>query len=345
MRAGAELYRSGSGYEILLWGRTAIALHESHDLHEFSGRVADSGEGRWTAIAAIDEGVPAPTLTTALQSRFASRRRDDFANKALSARRKQFGGHAEGAATSARALRVAACRGVPGVRQLDELCVGHGVQEVPDAFGADHVGQLAADQQHRDLQVGRGMLEILGAQSGVIAWLGHEGRIPVPVPAAVAQPQVLLQPLRTSRPGPVWQIGGDGVCGLVESGEPVQAAEHEVTEAGAPFLREPRDDADKDQPGDPPRPGPVGDEDAGQAAHAGPDQYHRSADSVEDLHDVGSQRLDVIVGVRRPIAVAVTATVQRDHVEAAVSPDLAGVLPGGPVLATTVQHEDARPRT
>ena len=53
------------------------------------------GEGRWTAIAAIDEGVPSPVLTTALQSRFASRSLDDFANKALSAMRKQFGGHAE----------------------------------------------------------------------------------------------------------------------------------------------------------------------------------------------------------------------------------------------------------
>ena len=74
---------------------TAIALHESPDLKEFTGRVSDSGEGRWTAIAAIDEGVPAPVLTTALQSRFASRRLDDFANQALSAMRKQFGGHAE----------------------------------------------------------------------------------------------------------------------------------------------------------------------------------------------------------------------------------------------------------
>ena len=74
---------------------TAIALQESPDLKEFSGRVSDSGEGRWTSIAAIDEGVPTPVLTTALQSRFASRQLDDFANKALSAMRKQFGGHAE----------------------------------------------------------------------------------------------------------------------------------------------------------------------------------------------------------------------------------------------------------
>ncbi|GLE51995.1 phosphogluconate dehydrogenase (NAD(+)-dependent, decarboxylating) [Mycobacterium montefiorense] len=91
----AEVWRRGSVVGSWLLDLTAIALHESPDLHEFSGRVSDSGEGRWTAIAAIDEGVPAPVLTTALQSRFASRSLDDFANKALSAMRKQFGGHAE----------------------------------------------------------------------------------------------------------------------------------------------------------------------------------------------------------------------------------------------------------
>ena len=74
---------------------TATALHESPDLAEFSGRVSDSGEGRWTALAAIDEGVPAPTLATALFSRFASRDLNHFANQTLSAMRKQFGGHAE----------------------------------------------------------------------------------------------------------------------------------------------------------------------------------------------------------------------------------------------------------
>jgi len=91
----AEVWRRGSVIGSWLLDLTASALHESPDLHEFSGRVSDSGEGRWTAIAAIDEGVPAPVLTTALQSRFASRSLDDFANQALSAMRKQFGGHAE----------------------------------------------------------------------------------------------------------------------------------------------------------------------------------------------------------------------------------------------------------
>ncbi len=91
----AEVWRRGSVIGSWLLDLTAIALHQSPDLKEFSGRVSDSGEGRWTAIAAIDEGVPAPVLTTALQSRFASRSLDDFANQALSAMRKQFGGHAE----------------------------------------------------------------------------------------------------------------------------------------------------------------------------------------------------------------------------------------------------------
>ena len=62
---------------------------------EFSGRVSDSGEGRWTSIAAIEEGVPTPVLTAALYARFASRGEDDFANRVLSAMRLQFGGHAE----------------------------------------------------------------------------------------------------------------------------------------------------------------------------------------------------------------------------------------------------------
>lgn len=94
----AELWRRGSVVGSWLLDLTAIALHESPKLEEFSGRVSDSGEGRWTAVAAIEEGVPAPVLTTALQSRFASRNLDEFANKVLSAMRKQFGGHAENTA-------------------------------------------------------------------------------------------------------------------------------------------------------------------------------------------------------------------------------------------------------
>ena len=74
---------------------TAAALHEAPTLEGFAGRVSDSGEGRWTAIAAIEEGVPAPVLTAALASRFASRGEDDFANQLLSAMRREFGGHVE----------------------------------------------------------------------------------------------------------------------------------------------------------------------------------------------------------------------------------------------------------
>jgi 6-phosphogluconate dehydrogenase len=91
----AEVWRRGSVIASWLLDLTAQALYESTDLHEFSGRVSDSGEGRWTSTAAIEEGVPAPVLTTALYSRFMSRDLDDFANKVLSAMRKQFGGHAE----------------------------------------------------------------------------------------------------------------------------------------------------------------------------------------------------------------------------------------------------------
>jgi 6-phosphogluconate dehydrogenase len=91
----AELWRRGSVIGSWLLDLTAQALHESPELEEFAGRVSDSGEGRWTSIAAIEEGVPAPVLTMALYSRFASRGVDDFAGKLLSAMRKQFGGHAE----------------------------------------------------------------------------------------------------------------------------------------------------------------------------------------------------------------------------------------------------------
>ena len=73
----------------------AQALNASLTLEEYAGRVSDSGEGRWTSIAAIDEGVPTPVLTTALYSRFASRDLDEFANKLLSAMRHGFGGHLE----------------------------------------------------------------------------------------------------------------------------------------------------------------------------------------------------------------------------------------------------------
>jgi 6-phosphogluconate dehydrogenase len=93
--AVAEVWRRGSVVGSWLLDLTAQSLLANPNLSEFAGHVSDSGEGRWTSIAAIDEGVPTPVLTAALYSRFASRGLDDFANKSLSAMRKGFGGHDE----------------------------------------------------------------------------------------------------------------------------------------------------------------------------------------------------------------------------------------------------------
>lgn len=91
----AEVWRRGSVIASWLLDLTAIALHESPHLQDFSGRVSDSGEGRWTIDAAVDAGVPVPVLSAALFQRFSSRGEADFANKVLSAMRLQFGGHHE----------------------------------------------------------------------------------------------------------------------------------------------------------------------------------------------------------------------------------------------------------
>src|SRR5919198_4122010 len=91
----AEVWRRGSVISSWLLDLTAASLQQSGDLSDFEGRVSDSGEGRWTSIAAIEEGVPAGVLTTALYERFGSRDLDDFANRVLSAMRFQFGGHQE----------------------------------------------------------------------------------------------------------------------------------------------------------------------------------------------------------------------------------------------------------
>jgi 6-phosphogluconate dehydrogenase len=90
-----ELWRRGSVIGSWLLDLTASALLQSPELSDFKGSVADSGEGRWTLAAAIDEGVPAHVLVAALFERFSSRGQDDFANKVLSAMRFQFGGHVE----------------------------------------------------------------------------------------------------------------------------------------------------------------------------------------------------------------------------------------------------------
>jgi 6-phosphogluconate dehydrogenase len=91
----AEVWRRGSVISSWLLDLAALSLLDSPDLAKFAGRVSDSGEGRWTIAAAIDESVPAPVLSAALYERFSSRGEDDFAEKVLSALRYQFGGHDE----------------------------------------------------------------------------------------------------------------------------------------------------------------------------------------------------------------------------------------------------------
>ena len=91
----AEVWRRGSVVASWLLDLTADAFYASPDLEGFSGRVSDSGEGRWTVAAAVDEGVPVPVIATALFDRFISQGTSDFANKVLSAMRKEFGGHEE----------------------------------------------------------------------------------------------------------------------------------------------------------------------------------------------------------------------------------------------------------
>ena len=89
------MWRRGSVVASWLLDLTAAALVDDPQLASFEGRVSDSGEGRWTSLAAIDEGIPTPVLTGSLYSRFSSRGQADFGDKVLSAMRKQFGGHDE----------------------------------------------------------------------------------------------------------------------------------------------------------------------------------------------------------------------------------------------------------
>lgn len=91
----AEVWRRGSVIGSWLLDLTAHALQGNADLDNYAGRVSDSGEGRWTVSAAIDVGVPAPVISAALFARFSSRGNSDFANRVLSAMRKEFGGHDE----------------------------------------------------------------------------------------------------------------------------------------------------------------------------------------------------------------------------------------------------------
>jgi 6-phosphogluconate dehydrogenase len=91
----AEVWRRGSVVGSWLVDLIADGFAASPDLEGFTGRVSDSGEGRWTVLAAVDEGVPASVITTALQERFESRRLGEYTDKILSAMRSEFGGHAE----------------------------------------------------------------------------------------------------------------------------------------------------------------------------------------------------------------------------------------------------------
>ena len=100
LRDVTEVWRRGSVIASWLLDLTASALLEDPQLAKFAGRVSDSGEGRWTIKAAIDEAVPAPVLTASLYERFSSRGEADFANKILSAMRYEFGGHLEKPATA-----------------------------------------------------------------------------------------------------------------------------------------------------------------------------------------------------------------------------------------------------
>jgi len=95
LAAVTEVWRRGSVVASWLLDLTAVALHADPQLDEFAGNVSDSGEGRWTVHAAVDEGVPVPVLSAALYQRFSSRGRADVADKVLSAMRAYFGGHVE----------------------------------------------------------------------------------------------------------------------------------------------------------------------------------------------------------------------------------------------------------
>ena len=136
----AEVWRRGSVIASWLLDLTALALHESPQLADFEGRVSDSGEGRWTVMAAIDESVPAHVITASLYERFSSRGEADFADKLLSAMRKEFGGHAEKRAVMTDAAADHSRR----ARLLRRDRRSRGQEDLPGALRDDQDGAASA---------------------------------------------------------------------------------------------------------------------------------------------------------------------------------------------------------
>ncbi len=141
----------------------------------------------------------------------------------------------------------------------------------------------------------------------------------------------------------VRQILGDRVGGFLERTEAVDVAQHEVPDTGAALLLVTRHHVDQYQSVHRLRTGALGDQDAGQSAHAGPDHHDAATDRCHDVQHIGRQGFHGVVGAGSAVAVAVSAGVQRNDVVPLVGQDLPGVFPGKSVLAATVQHQDCRP--
>ena len=184
-----------------------------------------------------------------------------------------------------------------GIGEFDELRGRHLGEEIRHSLGADNVGKLPADQQDRDAQGHRLALEFLDLHERIVTGLGDELRIPVPMPAAVPVTQILLQALKVAGTLAVRQILGDGIGGLLEGVEAVHVPGHEVADPVAALALEPWHHVDEDEFGHDLRPGVVGHLDPGQAAHARPDQHHRTADLLEDLRDIAGQRVNGVLAV------------------------------------------------
>ena len=193
----------------------------------------------------------------------------------------------------------------------------HLLQKVLHTFGADHVGELAADQQDRDRQIDHGLLELLhpderDRRSGAVRNAGSQCQYHRPSRSRrfFFSPSGLRGFVRYGRYAATASAASSSVS------KPLHAAEHEVANAGAAVLLIARHHVDEHQLGHLLRPCRVGDEHAGHAAHAGADQDHRPADLVEHGQRVGAQRIHRVVRVGRPVAVAVAAAVQGDDVQA-----------------------------